>query len=324
MAKQLDVTSLSQDELDAITYDVYYTKEDTFDDKKFEKHLPLDNGKHRLNPTTNLGQLDLLPDELLSNVLMRVDLQCLTDFRQVSQRAMGVIDSMLPYAALTKHAPNSIRAYLSVGTAKLISCQDLYNKLIDYRCDWCGKFGGFLYLITCKRSCLGCVLDTWDYLPLSMPEAEIVFGLTPTQVQCLPHMRTRPGYYSSDCEGITSVNTLYDHESARSAGIAAYGSEEAMDTHLAQAADERLARWERAILDGGYSLGKPPPRKPETASSTLQSLTRSPRQLAALVRFPQLSTSGMKLEWGFWCELTVSNIISMIVLGEILPSSPYL
>ena len=116
------------------------------DDNRIEEHLPLDNGKHRLDPTANLGQLDLLPYELLGIILMQVDMQCLTDFRQVNQRAMYIIDLMPPYAALIKHAPNSIRGCLGVGTAKSMSCQKLYNNLIDFRCDNCGKYGKYIHL----------------------------------------------------------------------------------------------------------------------------------------------------------------------------------
>ena len=82
-----------------------------------------------------------------------------------------------------------------------------------------------------------------------MLEVEMLFGLTPTQIQSLPQMRNRPGCYSGTRKDIASVNTFYDWDSAKAAAIVAHGSKQAMDTHLSQASRERSERFEKDFAD---------------------------------------------------------------------------
>lgn len=94
------------------------------------KHIcPLDNGKHCTPTTTTddkaLGILEKLPLELLNMIFMSLDIRSLTDFRRVNRRAMQAIDAIPEYAKIVTHAPFSLRASLSIETAKNYSCQDI-------------------------------------------------------------------------------------------------------------------------------------------------------------------------------------------------------
>ncbi|KAF2136590.1 uncharacterized protein K452DRAFT_237240, partial [Aplosporella prunicola CBS 121167] len=85
-----------------------------------------------------------------------LDLRTLTDFRCVNQRAMQVVDSIFPYNAIIKHVRNALRGILSIETGRWITCEALFETLCTPQCESCGAFGGYLYLITCKRVCYRC------------------------------------------------------------------------------------------------------------------------------------------------------------------------
>ena len=302
LAPSMDVNSLSEDDLMALTVSELPVKDYTFDDNEIDEHLPLDNGWHILNPHFGLGNLDRLPPELLRNVLMQIDLQSLTDFRQVNQRAMDFVDSIPQYAAIIDLAPNSIRGLLSVGTAKITTCQDLYSKLIVFNCDECTNFGGYLYLITCRRVCFECFVGSMYYYPLSRNEAQLMLGVMPSQFKSLPQMRSRPGCYSSNLRNCNSETILYDYRSILTAGILLYGSENAMWINLSRTAAERRRKFDRKLLEWEKKGSKDSrPRKPQTFSSTLI-YRMEPRRFMAIVRFPALEISTRGLEWGFLCK----------------------
>jgi hypothetical protein len=85
---------------------------------------------------------------------------------------------------------------ISIGTGRWISCRDLYEKLCTAECDSCGDFGGYLYLITCRRVCFLCFTEEPDYLPLLRADAIRKFGLHNEHMARLPAMKTVPAWCS--------------------------------------------------------------------------------------------------------------------------------
>jgi hypothetical protein len=55
-----------------------------------------------------------------------------------------------------------------------------------------GDFGGYLYLITCRRVCFLCFTEKPDYLPLLRADAIRKFGLHNEHTVRLPAMKTVP------------------------------------------------------------------------------------------------------------------------------------
>ena len=162
---------------------------------------PLDNGKHCSSPTssTTLGILEQLPLELINMILMRLDIRSLTDFRRVNKRAMQAIDAIPEYKKIVTHAPFSLRASLSIETAKNYTCQDLYKALCTAKCDKCDGMGQYLYLVTCRRVCYFCFTQKEDYNALLRTDAMRKFGLKKKrQVEELPALKCVPGYYSPE------------------------------------------------------------------------------------------------------------------------------
>jgi hypothetical protein len=66
------------------------------------------------------------------------------------------------------HGRVVLQATLTIKTASLYSCEDLYSELCTAKCRSCGDFAPFLYLITCQRVCYLCFTLETEYLPTSI------------------------------------------------------------------------------------------------------------------------------------------------------------
>lgn len=178
--------------LDKLTHFQPNLKECTLDDQDLEQSCPLDNGKHHINLKHDLGNLDALPVEMLSMILIQIDLRTLTDFRRVNNRAMQVVDSILEYKLIINHSPDALRSLLSIDLASYFSCQDLIRVLNDSTCEECGDFGGFIYLLTCRRVCFLCFCEKSRFYLLTTLEAGRMFGLDRNSISVLPALIASP------------------------------------------------------------------------------------------------------------------------------------
>ncbi|CAG8886504.1 unnamed protein product [Penicillium egyptiacum] len=146
------------------TYTFLSIIDHTLDDIKSLYYL--DNGHNRRVPCYGLGSLEIMPLEVLRMVILRLNIQLITHFRRVNRRARLVVDQIPQYKQIIVHAPASIRGCLSIRTGFSFSCQDLYDKLRTADCNSCSDFGGYLYLVTCRRVCFLYFTEKTDYLPL--------------------------------------------------------------------------------------------------------------------------------------------------------------
>ncbi|PYH52113.1 F-box protein, partial [Aspergillus niger CBS 101883] len=147
-------------------------------------------------PCYGLGTLETLPLEVVHLTLIQLDMQSLIDFRRVNRRARQVADSVPQFRHILAQVPASIRASLGLETARYFSCQELYQTLGTAECESCGDFGGYLYLLTCRRVCFLCFTEKPDYLPLSRKDVIRKFGLGSAHIALLPRMRSLPRCYS--------------------------------------------------------------------------------------------------------------------------------
>ncbi|KAJ3965896.1 hypothetical protein EV361DRAFT_809938 [Lentinula raphanica] len=159
---------------------VYRTQElrdNTLDQAQLETRCPLDNGRHDCTSTParyTVNRLDKFPLELLTEVLLQLDIPSLTRFRAVNHRTMELVNSIRQYAAIIQHCPNIIRAIVSIQ-ADGFDCATLYNTLCTTRCSTCNHFGDHLYLIDCRRACYFCFIYRPEYFPLTSREAYRLF-----------------------------------------------------------------------------------------------------------------------------------------------------
>ncbi|KAK4113083.1 hypothetical protein N656DRAFT_789178 [Canariomyces notabilis] len=237
----------------------------TLDDAHLETRCPLDNGRHNGQPKHSVGRLDLLPYELISQVLLALDLPSRTAFRRVNRRAMGLVDSLHEYQMVLKHCPNILRAIISIN-AKHFDLATLYRTLCTTKCAACnGSFGSYLYLITCKRVCYSCFTEKSAYLPVSAMLDIRNTSLSRDDLKSLPHIFSLPGYYTKSKNLARGRTMLVDLQSMNKRASEIRGT------------------------------------KVFIRVSTQCATTDENRRHMAIISAPYFSSSGRSAHWGFYC-----------------------
>lgn len=221
-----------------------------------------DTPSNRVFPRASLTHS---PPELLTEVLVSLDLRTLTSFRRVNHRAMSLVDSLHQYATVLRHCPDVIRAIISVRAGSF-SCRTLYEALSADRCHTCKRFGAYLYLITCKRACYFCFTQHLDYFPVSATQAAQSTGLSRGELKGLPHILSLSGRYTAKGKLLKQRTLLFDRKA-----VICRASETS-----AQAFDEATRRRDLT--------------------------TREPRRYASIISAPYLLSSGRSADWGFYCS----------------------
>lgn len=242
------------------TYPRPNLKDFTLNDNNLEQACPLDNGRHVIDQDHDLGVLEKLPLELLHSILVGIDIRSLTDFRRVNKRAMQVVDSISAYQSILRHSPASIRGILSTGIGSHISCQRLIDALNEPRCESCGDFGGYIYLLTCRRVCFLCFYEKQDYFPLLISEAERKYGVPRRLLTSLPSVRSIPGRYAPNKYSCKTRLTLIHSEAAHCMGLEHHGSTQVMEQFVAGAAQRKLETHRQRTEGQAGSTSSRPPR----------------------------------------------------------------
>ena len=286
-----------------LTYPNLRIKDFTLDENPLLQKVVPENGRRYCPPTEDLGILDKLPLELIELVLCQLDIRSLMESQRVNRRAMDVIKTMPRYKTIVTHARNSLRGILSIETGRWITCDALYDKLCTAKCEKCGDFGGYLYILTCKRVCFLCLSYDPELLPLSPNEAIRKFGINHSVIESLPHMRSIPGVYTSWEKKRYQRCTLIDPKSAYDAGIALHGSLSTMERHVMDGTAQKLQKYNdrvhKAVLEGSGS-SKRSVRRPRT-EDLFDGRTGNPLRFMAIVQAPWLNTISQEAEWGFHC-----------------------
>ncbi len=264
---------------------------------------PPENGSIRKSPGVDLGALDVLPLELLHMLLIGLDLRTFTDFRRINRRAMEVVESIPQYKAVITHAHSVLLGIMSIETGRWITCQTLYDKLCTAECEECGDFGGYIYVLTCKRVCFLCFSEDKRYIPLSYSDAIRKFGVNRQILETLPRMRSIPGIYSPNEKKSRTRLTLVDYKSARRAGIALHGLSSAMEQYVSNMAAQKLQEYNKRVDQAAEGPGSTTRRlrRPRT-EDLFDGQSGNPMRFLAIVRAPWLNTVSQELEWGFHCS----------------------
>ena len=293
---------LTDVDLQELTTPQLNIKDNTLDQNDLAYRCPLDNGRHTTNPEADLGELALLPPELLHRLLRQLDIQSLTDLRRVNQQAMILVDSVPEYRVIVTHAPNALRGMLCLGSARSNSCYDLYQKLCTAECDTCGDFGGYLYLITCRRVCFTCLSDEVSYLPLRKADVIRDCGIESKHLGSIPHVRSRPGRYSPNSKIYRKSVTLYDRDASYRAAISIYGTEGNVKGAIARKIDERFNDFhaKQSTYESGGRLGRKP-RRPRT-EEVWDATSGNPHRFLAVVGAPHYDVHTRRATDGFYCR----------------------
>lgn len=180
-----------------------------------------------LPPTVTLGMLDQLPVELLSAILLELDLASLVIFRHVNRRAREVINSLREYKLIATHASNCVCAMLWTGSASGITLSHLYHLMCQELCSTCQQsFGDMLNLLTWQRCCSACLrAGSSEVAAVTVGSAKKALRLSAPSIKRLHTLKTKPGIYTMEetpykrslhITSLQSVRSLYHAEHAGS------------------------------------------------------------------------------------------------------------
>lgn len=149
-------------------------------------------------PCASLGTLGRLPQELLNNIFLALDIRSLPKCRQLNVRSRQAIDSLLEYQAISTHALNSLCALLRTRLAHNLSLFDFYQALCEKNCVLCGQFAGFIFLPTWRRCCFVCLQGAPELQMQTVAAVRKLLPLSAAAIRKLTSFKTLPGTYSME------------------------------------------------------------------------------------------------------------------------------
>lgn len=149
-------------------------------------------------PQAHLGSLASLPPELISMVVLQLDVRSVFRFRQVNSAARSVVTGTREYRLLAEHGLEGLRGVLRAGLGQLHLLRDLYGALLERSCASCGSFGCLLFLFTLERCCFTCLQSSERYHVLPKHALCHIAGISPAKLERFPglSLRTVPGVYN--------------------------------------------------------------------------------------------------------------------------------
>lgn len=167
---------------------------------RFDEDVRTHNIPHRPASRPFLGTLDALAAELICQVLWRLDMYSLLEFRSVNQHARDLVEAFPPY--------RSVAAFpMLLGAVKALRCrswsiESLISCILNPRCSFCGNHGDLVYLVTPERWCYPCFLDdTKNFIPVMPPTSEMTEEAALKILKRVLHVQCSPGHYGMRGEG---------------------------------------------------------------------------------------------------------------------------
>ncbi|KAF2869743.1 hypothetical protein BDV95DRAFT_576181 [Massariosphaeria phaeospora] len=157
-----------------------------------------------------VGILEILPIEILLEVLEHLPLSSLIHFRNANRHARYIVDSMAKFRIIVEQAPQAIRGALAISTTVSVTLPQLFDKLSQRHCDCCNSLGQYFWLPTMIRLCYTCAQHR--SLPRTREELIQRFRFTSEDLAWLPSFHFLPATFANrDNKFQTKVrHTLYD------------------------------------------------------------------------------------------------------------------
>lgn len=239
---------------------------------------------------SDLGSLGKLPLDILQEILPQLDLRTLTDLQYVNRCAADVVRHLPQFKLLTKHARNVLRGALAIETGHYVTCDQVLVLLHDFECFYCRGFGGYLYLLACKRVCYRCFLQDNRLRPVTPNQAQLRFGLSDEALEGVPRMRYVPGTYGISKVRFEERGEVVDDEGAELAGITLHGSRAAMQDYLIRTSKERVKKY-----------GGPPEMRLLLRREIIDVGRPNPSRFVAICEVPWIDEGSGEVNWGFRC-----------------------
>lgn len=252
----------------------------------------------RNSPSSNIGNLDVFPMELLHNILNQLDFLSLFRLASVSHRGRNVVHSLAAFRDLTTYA---YPVLVALGITELLywhSCSTLHSALLSESCVSCGLYGPFLFLPTCERCCYWCLSENQSLWLIPVSKAKKIFGLSAKDLKGTPTLHTVPGvYFVRRLNKRLKRFRLVSVKIVKRIAISIHGTEAALEQVLSEMPcstnDKVLGSWMRkACLE---PLNENPSKQPSRANKPDDMFGGM-----GSIRFPVLRP-GRMVEEGYWC-----------------------
>lgn len=222
---------------------------------------------------------DILHFDIISIVLLKLDMTSLTKMRRVCKSSKAIIESLYEYRMLHEHADMTTYAAISTGAASYFTVRELF---LEFRHRWCrqcgeGVTGARLCLATVRRCCVRCSVSHAAFTLVPVPHVLSKFGLSIEEVkERLPMVKVSV-LRRSKTPGAGTLSQMQDIVNlaeAKSLAIEIYGSE----AKMYEAASQSLKRALREAEDRQTSNI----RLAWASRSALPPISPAPHQFKAL------------------------------------------
>ena len=179
-----------------------------------------------------LGDLDVLPIEMLNAALQFSDLHTLSEFSHVNRQAKEVVDGFIPYKLIKTLAPHLLVVLTRTEVVSHFTVGQVVDVLCSKSCSICGRFGTYLWIPDCIRCCFSCLHYSPNLMPMSKKDAKAAFGLSERELSKVPIMYTLPGRYTPHCGLYKRRRWLLSRETARNIALEIHGGEEGLNSYI--------------------------------------------------------------------------------------------
>ncbi|MCJ1269553.1 hypothetical protein MMC22_009445 [Lobaria immixta] len=247
----------------------------------------------------SMGRLAVLPIEITHAVLRHLDFQSLEKMMSINPCWKATVESLPAYRDVITHASGTVDTLIATGIVGHFTAGQLHAKLRTDRCEGCGKFGAFLFLLTCSRRCLFCIVQEPELSAMTISGAKVCFGLTTRVVQQLPTLRTTPEIYSRGAQSKVRRLHLVSVQEARILGITTFSGEANMTAYVEARYDAKNSVFDKqmAVWREAEDAVVKKPRRPRS----LDPYTITDWGIAS-TPFPSLNVRTRSVQWGVSCE----------------------
>ncbi|KAM5473565.1 hypothetical protein MauCBS54593_002361 [Microsporum audouinii] len=146
---------------------------------------------------TTLGRMQILPVEILHEILLLLDMRSFFVFRQVNLRARQIASTVPGYQPLITHALEAICVILRTKISAWYTLKDIFNVLCTRDCLHCDSFGGFVFLPSLERCCFRCLTSSPRFRVLPAVEIGKLLSMSRAHLRrSVPLLHTISGIYS--------------------------------------------------------------------------------------------------------------------------------
>jgi hypothetical protein len=142
-----------------------------------------------------LDLLNALPNELLCEIFLHLDICSLLSLRQMDQRIKNAIEDWPSFRTMA--AFPKLLAAVEGLQCRYWSIETLLRCIQDERCILCGHFGDLMNLITPERRCYSCFLKDPAPVPRRFKPDNVSMARW-----LVPSVRLVPGVYGRKAEGL--------------------------------------------------------------------------------------------------------------------------